>query len=816
MHIKFTKHGTGSAKKAAQYLTNKQDHLGKDRAGVEILKGDPFQVAAVADSLIFEHKYNSAVIAFAQEDDPTPEQLEHVLNEFEKTAWAGLETDRYSWSAILHREDNGSCHIHVLSARVDLETGKSLNIASPGWQKTFDPLRDYLNYKNDWARPDDPARARILHPEHNAHIEASQLKQGMAAEPNAKQVITTYLTQRIEMGVIANRTDIIKALEEAGLSINRQGKNYISVRPEPDAKPIRLKGAIYEAGFQRESLERATQYQEPSRQERAGDFDGDRAQRAYDALQRKREQRLQYNRHRYEAAHLQHERAPSLDPESHGAEHSIDEATRGQQLDQAHLLGDSELSRVLHRDLGSDRIPSVSSQNPMAGDERSISDDRRAEQDLRHIESPDLGNRPNRRSGEGEIHRASRGDELQNRVERGRTQSHQITQGLRSLYDRVREAVIDRIRPIIDAVQAGYETYRNAYGRLVRATDQFERTKRDTDRSVQRSDRTFTRRVEYYRENRTDELEHFKRDINLPEYLSSEGYIQDKSLSSRNSVVMRNDHDKLIVATGKDGHGIYFNVKNDRDSGTIIDFIQNRRSANLGEVRVELRQYLREPKYAQKRIEKPIPTTSDRQRIIKDYAKTKPTEQHAYLAKRGISSDVLKDPRFTGRVRTDDRGNAIFPHYDRQGLSGFEMKNEGFTGFSKGGQKGLWISNNINHADQVFIVESAIDALSHAKLFPQKQAAYISVGGQMSQHQKELIRRYFNKTTAKGITLSTDRDQAGEELAKELSNLAPKELNLNRAVPKQGKDWNDALMEQQKKLELEMKRVRQRSFSLSR
>ena len=66
-----------------------------------------------------------------------------VVDEFEKTAWAGLEPDRYAWAAVQHREAGGGIHVHVLAARCDLETGKSLNIAAPGWQKTFDALRDW-------------------------------------------------------------------------------------------------------------------------------------------------------------------------------------------------------------------------------------------------------------------------------------------------------------------------------------------------------------------------------------------------------------------------------------------------------------------------------------------------------------------------------------------------------------------------------------------------------------------------------------------------------------------------------------------------
>ena len=96
MHIKFLAHGTGSARKAADYLLGERDAAGKPREGVEVLRGNPDMVASVADSLDFERKYRSVVIAWAPEDRPTDEQIEAVLDEFEKTAWAGLEPDRYA------------------------------------------------------------------------------------------------------------------------------------------------------------------------------------------------------------------------------------------------------------------------------------------------------------------------------------------------------------------------------------------------------------------------------------------------------------------------------------------------------------------------------------------------------------------------------------------------------------------------------------------------------------------------------------------------------------------------------------------------
>ena len=70
MLITFAKHGQGGAAAAADYLLADRDHAGKRRAEVTQLRGDARLVAEVADSLDFEHRYRSAVIAWAPEDRP--------------------------------------------------------------------------------------------------------------------------------------------------------------------------------------------------------------------------------------------------------------------------------------------------------------------------------------------------------------------------------------------------------------------------------------------------------------------------------------------------------------------------------------------------------------------------------------------------------------------------------------------------------------------------------------------------------------------------------------------------------------------------
>ena len=267
MMIKFLARGTGSAAAAADYLTREQNlspeqdqdqdqdrDPEKNLEEVKVLRGNPHQVADVADALQFEHKYTSGVIAWAPEDNPSDAQIGRVVDEFEKTAWAGLEPDRYTWAAVQHREADGGVHVHVLAARCDLETGKSLNIAAPGWQKTFDALRDWQNHENGWSRPDDPERARDVQPGHRAYIEAAQLRAGLGVEKDPRRLITDYLSQGIETGAVSDRATMVSALQRAGLEVVRQGEHYLTAADPESGGKWRLKGAIYERDFQRERL----------------------------------------------------------------------------------------------------------------------------------------------------------------------------------------------------------------------------------------------------------------------------------------------------------------------------------------------------------------------------------------------------------------------------------------------------------------------------------------------------------------------------------------------------------------------------------
>ena len=192
--------------------------------------------------------------------------------------------------------------------------------------------------------------------------------------------------------------------------------------------------------------------------------------------------------------------------------------------------------------------------------------------------------------------------------------------------------------------------------------------------------------------------------------------------------------------------------------------------------------------------------------------------EHDYLEKRGISQSILKSDRFIGTVATDNRGNAIFPHYDGDGMTGFTIKNENYTGFSKGGTKALWRSKPNESDRRLVITESAIDAMSYHQLFKDKNphTRYISTGGTTSKYQLDLIKTAMAEMTKIGgsIVIATDNDMAGNKLAQTLAREAPSQSKISRNVPKRGKDWNELLQHIRQQEKTRSRQDRSRGWSL--
>ena len=303
MHIKFTKHGKGCPRKAVGYLLAEKDAKGDFRPDIQTLRGDAQTFVAITESLNFDYRYSSAVIAWSKEDNPSDAQIQETLDQFEKHAFANLDPTRYHMNAVLHVARDGSKHVHVLVPRVDLGTGKSLNIAPPGHEKYFDKLRDYLNEKYTWSKPDDlailKADVQLPHHTHSQRLAAIEINFAGKTKPEKKELLNKIVAQRINAGVIQDRNDVVQTLAEYGI-ITRNAKDTISVKLHGDKTAVKLGGEFYKDGFNvtayAENRARAEADQSASR---ANEVDAKRVNELYNKLQRATESRARFFADRY-------------------------------------------------------------------------------------------------------------------------------------------------------------------------------------------------------------------------------------------------------------------------------------------------------------------------------------------------------------------------------------------------------------------------------------------------------------------------------------------------------------------------------------
>jgi hypothetical protein len=301
------------------------------------------------------------------------------------------------------------------------------------------------------------------------------------------------------------------------------------------------------------------------------------------------------------------------------------------------------------------------------------------------------------------------------------------------------------------------------------------------------------------------ELNRFKRDVHLLRYaVERYGYQRNVDGSTRSSHILGHPTtgDKIIVRLAADGHWTYFSVRDEHDNGTVIDFVQRRApSSSLGDVRKELRHWLgtAPPDRAEWQVLAcPAPAPNPK-RTQDAFEAGRLAKTSWYLESCGLARETLSNSRFAGTWRIGVRDNVLFPHHDDAGaLTGFEMKNRGFTGFSTGGTKSAWQSNALADDRALVVAESAIDALSYCQLHQPEALAYryLSTAGAPSANQFKLLARLFSQLPRGcAVIAAVDHDAAGDWLATHYESLASRltRLDFRRHSPEHDKDWNDVL-----------------------
>jgi len=804
MHSKFLRHGTGSCAAAINYVLN--EHENEPDVSTSVLYGDPHNVAEVADALNFKYKYTSQVLSFSADDKVTDEQVAEVVDAYIKHANAGLEPEQFACTAVMHRKNSGSVDVHIIQARVELTTGKSMNVAPPGHIEYFDPLRDMFNEKYQWQSPDienHPDKERTT----NIYDELASDRKEL------KKQLNSYITDCVENGLIQNRDDVVTALNEIGANVTKQSVNFITIKTEDMAKGMRLKGAYYNENF---TIDRTLEAAAGAAAGRSPRLDGRTFEQLTSDVERCAEQRAAYNRARYQTHNAELDESREIGNEQvnghdEGREQAIDTTASN---DEAKVVASDDISRPdfiddLRRELW---IRDLSTRNDTAAGKGS-GEARKANQEIEsgrggHSNSDLRGQnmRENRHDSAGISGRLS-------------YYSSAVIEKINEIIDTIKERINERIgNEAIESIERTSRATQRANDSFAGAIEQAKsnvaytrQTIAGSVKSLQQTVSDSDKGVEQMIVNNNHELERFKSEINLVEYLVNEGYEVERDVSTAASVAMKNKlGEKLVVATASDGHSIYFNVGDDSDSGTIIDYVKNHKNMNLGHVRKELRPVLNmsDPEQHEQQQERrkisfkrPEPSSKDLHKVGLEYAATKPIKRlNSYLtSERKLSPDTIR--RFSNSIRENARGSAVFPHVNlvngASGITGFETKGKDYTSFSKGGEKGLWIGGGeIKTAKDIVIVEAAIDAMSHAQLNPAREAVYVSVAGSMSEKQEKLVQRILSYAAERDIRVSvaTDKDAAGEKLAERLNKLSSKPLQ--REVPEHGKDWNDQLKHQ--------------------
>ena len=326
MLIKFTRGGRGGGGQIAAYLTA-HDREGRGHAPPEVVRGDMDRTRDLIDSIERQWSYTHGVLSFALEDSPSEAQQQEAMDAFERLAFAGMDPEQYDITWVRHQHtEGGRVELHFVTPRMELTTGKALNIAPPGWERSYAPLRDALNWSHGWARPDDPDRATELHRTPERAHEGFRLREG-------REGVHAYLTALVAAERVTDRETMVAALQEAGLQVPRQGKDYLTVQDPESGEKFRMKGRIYEKGwtYDRE-LDRAVAAAAVRPDSRDRGIDLGRAEAARDALEAAMRSRAAHHAERY----------PRHEPE-HGTR------TKDRALDRSVVVGSA------HHDLARDR-----------------------------------------------------------------------------------------------------------------------------------------------------------------------------------------------------------------------------------------------------------------------------------------------------------------------------------------------------------------------------------------------------------------------------------------------------------------------------
>lgn len=306
-------------------------------------------------------------------------------------------------------------------------------------------------------------------------------------------------------------------------------------------------------------------------------------------------------------------------------------------------------------------------------------------------------------------------------------------------------------------------------------------------------------------------FEDFKAEISIVEIALANGY---KLIASDGLKwpVLKNEAtgEKIIIVNSKStGNQGYFNPNDDRDKGSVIDFVKNRlgsvfpynnvksEAANINSVLYGHLKLEPPERNEFKKVDFMIQSQPEKVFLIPE--KLCSLTVPDYLLSRGLKATTLKMKEFKGRIlnlKVGEFENVAFPYYTSSGdMAALELRNNDFKQFIDGSdvKTSIWHSNLDQKIDAAVLTESPIDALSYHQLKGKNNILYVSFGGALSDGQVETLVELIEKNKNKlspGFTIISafDNDKMGEKYADKISAAFPGQTMRERPVLK---DFNE-------------------------
>lgn len=241
-----------SATGAVNYILSNFDSSGQKRAvKPEIIHGDPDLIKSLDHhpKMGTKNKSTSGVISLRDGEKLTKEQEELLVQRFQELIIPEQFRDVVDMFLVKH-QDKGNVEYHFVIPHLTLEG------------KKFNPFAVIGRDHGRSAFQSAQAATRILNnefgfnqvqvnPEGKKGLSNREIKQQKYSKNDddirhirGKERIASYYIEKVKLGTISNRSELIDRLKADGFSITRNGENYISVKAA-GRKAIRLEGGIF-------------------------------------------------------------------------------------------------------------------------------------------------------------------------------------------------------------------------------------------------------------------------------------------------------------------------------------------------------------------------------------------------------------------------------------------------------------------------------------------------------------------------------------------------------------------------------------------